>query len=121
MKNERVIYFKHSLHQLLYLSIILLYNKNTHTQNWLEEIVLRVSLEAHNSSKRLMHVFRYCESKKVLPWRSKSLTEYKKSYCFMLWRRKEILFNIGNSFKELIVFLWFNINSCLQLTKWSCA
>ena len=25
-----------------------------------------------------MHVFRYCESKKVLPWRSKSLTEYKK-------------------------------------------
>ena len=37
MKNERVIYFKHSLHQLLYLSIILLYNKNTHTQNWFEE------------------------------------------------------------------------------------
>ena len=34
---------------------------------------------------------------------------------------KEILFNIGNSFRELIVFLWFNINPYLQLTKWSCA
>ena len=65
MKNERVIYFKHSLHQLLYLSIILLYNKNdTHTQNWFEEIVLRGSLKAHNSSKRQMHVLRCCESKK---------------------------------------------------------
>ena len=96
MKYERVIYFKHSLHQLLYLSIILVYNKNTHTQTWFEENVLRGSLRSTQFVKKANACLQILKGKKFYLG-GLSLRWNTKKSLLMLYVR-EFLSNIGNFF-----------------------